>query len=624
MVGIAKLSPEQHGQISGFVLGLDACKLVSIQLLELPSPPRSSNDQEQLKATLWNPYPPQDEPNSFIQFPPSGDEARQSSIFCLNMDFAGLCGKDLRHLTRIVALLDGASSVFRGLVFVYEDGREQLFGTRRPFDIADRNRLCSEMSFPIDGSKGEGIVELQVAYDNHPISRHVIALKMATNKGHSVVFKSYWGSGAPAGIAFTPEVAYKAPSGHTITGIIAMTKQPGGEMQSIGYHSMSSDSIHGWPTIDESPQRRVEHILPISHAYLKTAALISRRNGLCLTTVDLSSVKRIRISRGLPNRPRTSEYISGLWLDFWDSDRPVIVGQWIEEIDVFDIERGDKISHIAIWQSQESDANRFIKHNNGRIQGIRLASSRGVTKSVQLGDGAELLVLNYSADFFEELHGIVWAYNHLYDGVQVLSRARKGRVMLQSWPSQPLRIEDDPQKMFWEMRDDLGNVDRLVSIEYSFLDTSLSGLAFRYGSGMVIGVGQLRQGLSHSPYDKRISVEIESDEKIGRLHVARADAVFALTLHTSKGRQYKLSADHSKDEGAWPGWVTIYDLKYSSRRRTEPDEEDTEIEWIFAPEGFQECVGLWVTMFNRPRAKNMVKNVQPLFSMRDSPGLSRE
>lgn len=160
------------------------------------------------------------------------------------MDFAGPHGARLNLLNRVVGLMDTKLGQLLGLAFVYDDGKELLFGTNTEFHCIDHSRRCAELSFPIQGSRGERIVEIQVAYNIRKLFQlqHVLGavtvclepsrfnlgslflmlrVKLSTNMGNSFVFQNYVPTRQPE---WEPDLTFRPPEGQVITGIIAKIK----------------------------------------------------------------------------------------------------------------------------------------------------------------------------------------------------------------------------------------------------------------------------------------------------------------------------------------------------------------------------------------------------------------
>ncbi|RBA17650.1 hypothetical protein FPRO05_11365 [Fusarium proliferatum] len=165
-VGIKILKPQNGRYISGLLLGLDACKVVSIQLVEKIGDATAINSSGQ---HVWHPAPPQ--PDMVTILPRTIDAAASQPTFIMNMDFGGPSGSLLPLLTRIAIFHDHINHNVRGLGFYYNDGTEREFGFREFLTDYRCRDTAVEMSVPIDGPAGERIVSAAFFPDSITASR---------------------------------------------------------------------------------------------------------------------------------------------------------------------------------------------------------------------------------------------------------------------------------------------------------------------------------------------------------------------------------------------------------------------------------------------------------------------
>ncbi|KAM0218137.1 hypothetical protein ACHAQD_007073 [Fusarium lateritium] len=157
-VGITTLEPRTGFQLSGVVIGLDACKFVSFQLLEHMIDSATLDDTSIDMATpdpcLWHSNQPETSGHGVI-FPSIPEQSKAiEPTFVLNMDFGGPKGILLPCLNRITALRDDGCGSFRGFTFSYTDGRRMSFGMRKIINIAGDHWSCIEQTFSINGPGG--------------------------------------------------------------------------------------------------------------------------------------------------------------------------------------------------------------------------------------------------------------------------------------------------------------------------------------------------------------------------------------------------------------------------------------------------------------------------------------
>lgn len=197
---------------------------------------------------MWSPYAPATGLDTTVVLPshPKRDDVEddQGPNVYLNMGFGGPHGARLSLLNRVVGLIDTKLGQLLGLAFVYDDGKELLFGTNTELHCIDHSRRCAELSFPIQGCRGEMIVEIQVAYNIRKLfqPQHVLGavtvclesfhcnlggpfltpdFKLSTNMGNSFVFQNYVPTRQPE---WEPDLTFRPPEGQVITGIIAKIK----------------------------------------------------------------------------------------------------------------------------------------------------------------------------------------------------------------------------------------------------------------------------------------------------------------------------------------------------------------------------------------------------------------
>lgn len=129
--------------------------------------------------------------------------------------------------------------------------------------------------------------------------------------------------------------------------------------------------------------------------------------GLCMTTVYLSDVKSIRISNGLNCHTREPEHISGLWFDFWGSDQSVIVGQWINQVGLFEFAAEEQIANLVICRSPRLYVSSVTgpKLLDSRVTGLQLVTSDGTKKELQLSNADNISEEHYSTNPAEALVG---------------------------------------------------------------------------------------------------------------------------------------------------------------------------------------------------------------------------
>lgn len=130
---------------------------------------------------------------------------------------------------------------------------------------------------------------------------------------------------------------------------------------------------------------------------------MTRQHRACFTTTSLKGVRHIRFSAGAAGSTRSGQCISGLLLQFHNSERETIVGQWFEGVDALDIGKEDCITHIRVWYTQEAREGNTLRENNGRISGIMMTTLNGARKTVLRGDPEEMPYHDYFSSPLEQI-----------------------------------------------------------------------------------------------------------------------------------------------------------------------------------------------------------------------------
>lgn len=89
-------------------------------------------------------------------------KAQLGSQVRLNMEFGGTHGEKLGLLNRIIGLFDAATGLLRGLGFVYDDGTKLVYGSHVGSKGSNVWKPHHEVSFAIDGKRGERLAEIRV------------------------------------------------------------------------------------------------------------------------------------------------------------------------------------------------------------------------------------------------------------------------------------------------------------------------------------------------------------------------------------------------------------------------------------------------------------------------------
>ncbi|KAI8957063.1 hypothetical protein F5Y11DRAFT_107022 [Daldinia sp. FL1419] len=537
--GICRMAPGDNMQCIGFHFTLDACKIISISLLEQPvsiSPfsiePHTGSTplRDHRPAEIWNPCIPAVYPEWHSHSP----FAKQYFNLCFNIDFGGHDGRLLQSLVRVDMLMGKYPSVFTGVSFFYNDGSERFYGRKsfrssvaRNFDIP-----AIRQSFPIDGPGGEVITIVTAHYTSDTIQ----AITIATSQGREKQFCLY-GKESREETEESRHVLQAEP-GMCFTEFYAKIQSPLGHFLSFSTQQrIPKPAIQSFPL--EHPN--ISHHIPITSETLSPAQdMLLHPRGFAITTADFSRLRRIRVSVGNIEGNSCLGHITGLWLEYHDSSQPVIVGQWINETGTFDIPLGDRISEV-ITLHDYTNPHKRVKY--GPIRKIRLGTVQGINKEFPDYHNGGEIILEYRENPYETLSGILWGYNHEWDHVRTFWAPKPDRpntqlllgptgFLLPSWSV--------VQRAFMEeMRKD-GHPNPIVAIEVTFrqFTCEICGLNFVYGDGghTILGIGV--KGAQR--------VAIPSEERLVRMEIGstRQGHILYINFLTTSGGKIDLSREN--------------------------------------------------------------------------------
>jgi hypothetical protein len=100
------------------------------------------------------------------------------------------------------------------------------------------------------------------------------------------------------------------------------------------------------------------------------------QHGFIQTRASLQNVRKIRVSKGASGHSRSSDYVTGLWLEYYNEDRSEIVGQWICEVESWELAKDEKILELSFWTSEDRVLVEKPWHPSvGRVVGIRMRTT---------------------------------------------------------------------------------------------------------------------------------------------------------------------------------------------------------------------------------------------------------
>ncbi|KAI0886120.1 uncharacterized protein GGS22DRAFT_187354 [Annulohypoxylon maeteangense] len=482
--GVAKLIPgEEDTRCTGFYLGFDACKVISISLMgqevrTLSNPIKKYADPGSHNTgplEVWNPNMPITPPTWC--FPESS--STQHFNLCLNMDFGGPGGQLLQSLVRIDALMGGYPSVFLGICFIYGDGSERLYG-RKSF----RNSLDDMASTPsirqcflVDGSRGELMTEIIIS--RCPEADTIQAITISTNFDRMQQFRLYGkDSFGPSKDREAVQVLRPTPGMHFTTFHVKI-QSPLGHFRNFSAHSQVINTKLREPVFEPSG---VPHHLPFTVDIQKSAEdILAYPRGLAFTAADISNLSKVRVSVNDESHSNIQGHISGLWLEYHDSNAPVILGQWMKELGSLDLPIGDRITEVVTWHDY---TNRHRRVKYGPIKRLRLGTVLGNTMEFLDSHRGGKICLQYRENPFEKL----WDHVRVFYSPTTNDGKTRSLVYSNDYSCPPWAVT---QKVFMQEAREDSRPNLVTTIEISFKEIAreISGLTFIYEDGRRIALG---------------------------------------------------------------------------------------------------------------------------------------
>ncbi|KAI7763635.1 hypothetical protein LZL87_010690 [Fusarium oxysporum] len=494
-VGIKMLKPKNGPYISGLLLGLDACKVVSIQLVEKLGDFATIETSTPSRQLVWHPAAPQ--PDVATVLPPTIDAASPQPSFILNMDFGGPSGSLLPLLNRIVVFLDSSVTFsIRGLGFYYTDGKEREFGFREILHDSRERSLAIEQSLSINGPAGEritGVGFLTVLIHREHTVVFPYSLTISTNFGRCLKTTN---KGRP--LEYTEDDSSEthnliSPHGETITGFLAPLYMSPSlcAVEFLGLAHLNSRDLLQLDsppiTFDYEKEEARSRIDPYSDWPIERAPS---------STVRLNGVKRVGISNGRAGRSRLPHHVAGFCFEFWDGRSPVYVGQWFHEIDHLDLDEGDRITSLTLWEEVEiDDDDGSTPHfGNKKFTGVRIEKSGAEPNAVEVHPGShgDMIEACYAENHFERLDGFIWSLYLESDRVDVVTKpAKLAKGDLSRESIEHEAVFADSNKLFWRIQDKEGSWTSVSQMTAFFNPRykRLCGMEFIYRDGQLKRAG---------------------------------------------------------------------------------------------------------------------------------------
>ncbi|KAI1079606.1 hypothetical protein F5B20DRAFT_542924 [Whalleya microplaca] len=544
--GIARLTPRIHTRCIGFHIGLDACKVISITLLERQMETRSPVITDDTNSTyflgpklaeLWNPNCPSAYP-VWHSLPSSPVYFNQ----CLDMDFGGPDGRLLRSLVRVVAFMGPYPYVFVGMSFLYDDGSERFYG-RRTFSTARAENLRAiQQSFPVDGPAGELMTSVQISYSEKWYT--VQAIKITTNLGRTKNFCLY---GTRHFGDKEVQISMEAEPGTLLTAFCAKVTRINSSLSgSFGDLCICSELPNDSLPIEASvePSDDMHHHIPLnSETLISAEEMLSYPGGFAFNAADLSRLKRIRVSVDEEGYPHSRGHISGLRLEYHDCKAPVILGQWHKELDAVDLGPDDRITEMTTWHDV---TNNYKRVKFGLIKKLKLRTASGINKDFLDPFVGGKVCLHYRENPYEELTGILWGYNHEWDHVRVFCTPKpnsRGTPLIINSANHPSFSWMVREKVFLQETHSDGSPDPATAIEVTYreLGSEPSGitLIYEHGEPRTLGSRGIKpQTMNLAPGEMLATLEIG---------ISRGNYIEMISFSTTSGRKFDFSENQDVD-----------------------------------------------------------------------------
>ncbi|CAH0046324.1 unnamed protein product [Clonostachys solani] len=400
LVATTNLVPQSA--IIGFVVGFDIYKAVSIQLIEEAYIPRSNSKS----PVLWSPQTP-----SKLGPEKSGQPSLPPSFTInLHIPLGGSDGSRLSSLRSVTAYFHGRMGIY-GLELAYVEGDSVLYGTKETKGPKGNSISCVAQTFVIDGPNSERIMLLSQGslLGNTPVVGNI---QVWTNFGRNYTFGAFNGPS----IRYGEVMQGRGPIQSLMVEVqLAITNSDANQSPEWRFMRISTEHFEQ-PYTSANVVIRPGSSLPATPAMVHACSWMQQREGCCCTTASLKWIRRIRISMGTDTgSSRSKNHISGLWIEYEGDRSDVVVGQWMEERTCFQLNPGERILEVAVWNTMD----RF-----GKVVGIAFTTTQNKFElRLPQHTGVPQTYLRYNSTIFEDLDSITWVFCESMDDIQVRMKA---------------------------------------------------------------------------------------------------------------------------------------------------------------------------------------------------------
>jgi hypothetical protein len=408
--------------------------------------------------------------------------------------------------------------VFFGFSFVYSDGREESFGRRKYQAQTAKHYPCIVQSFGIAGEKGEVILQIETSHSK--MNDIVQSISFRTSFNRQRTFRLFGNLSYDDKSSSTISIA---PPGQALSNFFVVLKSPDGHIRDL----VASFSEVG-NRLEEHTSTEMEISLESLPVQLTAAnEILAYKGGFAFMAADLSGLRRLHFSIGAQGFSRSGRNMSGLQMEFANSQNPLIVGQWLKKHATLELDTDERLVEITTWHSI---LNPFSRIKFGPITGVVYVTSKGKRlESPPQGHKDNMVCLKYRENPYEKLAIITWVCNYQWDHVRFLyapKAEKQPRRLILGPATRQIPIWAVTEKMFTTEGELESCPDPMTSIEvtYKSLSDEPSGLTFLYLSGRVQTIG--------SRGERPCVRELERGERLTRMDIGilRANRLGSVTV----------------------------------------------------------------------------------------------
>ena len=213
--------------------------------------------------------------------------------------------------------------------------------------------------------------------------------------------------------------------------------------------------------------------------------------GTYQTYASLKNVHKIKASIGMHGRSRSPHCISGLKIEYFDDQAPMVVGQWMDEMElVFELSPGETVECLSIWLTPVGFSREAPALEICQVTAIHIETtcSREIMFRAPSDEARKMELNQWRANFGEEVIALSWILNLDSDRLRaVLSSNTNQRTQIMVPELHP--PFDQVQKLFFVTSDNNGSLQTAVAVKAFFRDSEIVGIAFIYHSGWIARVG---------------------------------------------------------------------------------------------------------------------------------------